>query len=108
MALNQVFTQQVNRGESVNTGIQVVAGNLWFVQWGGVADSRFSQLGVASLRSVDQPISGYHAEFSSKIIYSALTGIYYDLPDVIPFAIIWLYVSKSCIIPNPVLTVYTL
>jgi len=106
MPLTSVFSQQVSRGNAVNTGYQVSAGALWFVQWGGVADSRFSQLGVAALRSVDEPISGYHAEFSSRIIYAAFTGMVYDLPDQIPQAILWLYVSKSCIIPDPVLTVY--
>lgn len=103
-----VYSQQVNRGQAVNTGFTVSPGSLWFVQWGGVANTRFSQLGVAALRSVDDLGIGFNAEFDSRIIYSAVTGMTYTLPDQIPQANLWLYVSQSCIIPNPVLTVFTL
>lgn len=106
MALVSVFSQQLARGESVNTGYQVSAGSLWFIQWGGVNPSSFSQLGVMSLRSIDEPLPGYNAEFGSEIVYAALTGFTYKLGDQIPFAHVWLYVSQSCRVPNPVLTVY--
>jgi hypothetical protein len=106
MALVPVFSQQVARGQSVNTAYQVSAGSLWFVQWGGIANTRFSQLGVHSLRSVDDLGLGFNCEWRSRILYSAISGFTYDLGDQIPFAIVWLYVSKACPIPNPVLTVY--
>lgn len=106
MALVSVFSEQVNRGDSVNTGYVVSAGSLWFIQVGGLANSRFAQLGVMSLRSPDEPIAGFNAEFGSDILYSALSGFTYQLGDQIPSAVVWVYVTKSCPIPDPVITVY--
>jgi len=106
MALVSRFSEQVPRGESVNTGYVVSAGSLWFIQVGGVGNGRFHQLAVQSLRSTDEPLSGYNAEFGSEIIYAALSGFTYKLGDQIPQAVIWLYTSKSCPVPDPVLTLY--
>lgn len=103
-----VFSAQVTRQTAVQTGVIVVPGNLWFIQVGGIADVRFTQLGVMSLRSVDEPVTGFHSEFFASILYAALTGFTYTLPDQIPQAEIWVYVAKPCPIPDPVITVYQL
>jgi hypothetical protein len=106
MALVSVFSEQVTRQNSVNTGVTFSAGSLWFVQVGGISNGRFTQLGVASLRSVDDLGIGQNCEFASQILYAGVTGMTYNLPDQIPEAVLWLYVSKACPIPDPVMTVY--
>lgn len=106
--MNVQFSQQVNRGEAVNTEYVVSAGSLWFIQVGGIQNTRFRQLAVMSLRSIDEPISGYNADFESEVIYSALSGFTYKLPDNIPSAHVWVYVTVSCPIPDPVITLYDL
>lgn len=106
--MNIEFSEQVTRQNSVRTGVIVSPGGLWFIQVGGIANGRFTQLGVMSLRSVDEPITGQNAEFASTILYAGLSGHTYNLPDQIPQAEIWVYVVKSCPVPDPVITVYTL
>ena len=101
-----VWSEQVPRGESRNTGYVVSAGSLWFIQIGGISNSRFSQLAIMSIRSVDEPIPGFNAEFDSDIIYSAFSGFTYNLGDQIPQGIVWVYTTQSCIVPDPVITLY--
>lgn len=106
MPLTSVFSEVVDRQTAVNTEIVISAGTLWFVQVGGISNTRFSQLGVHSLRSNDELGIGFNADFQSEVLYSAVTGFTWTLPDQIPSATIWLYVAKSCPIASPVMTVY--
>jgi hypothetical protein len=108
MPLTSVFSEVVDRQTAVNTGVVFSAGALWFVQVGGIANIRFSQLGVHSLRSNDDLGIGFNADFQSEVLYAAVTGFTWTLPDQIPSATVWLYVSKACPIASPVMTIYLL